>query len=65
MSTVVCLSGDPDGGDVSPSRISTLICCELVATGKLGLAVQFLGGSSLVFVLDVQSQLVPLDGAGI
>ena len=65
MSTVVYLNGDPDWGDVFQSRISTLVCCELVAIGRLGLAVQYLGGSSLMFVLDAQSQLVLLDGVGI
>ena len=65
MSIVVYLSGDPDWGDVFQSRISTLVCCELVVIGRLGLAVQYLGGSNLVFVLGVQSQLVRLGGVDI
>ena len=65
MSILVCLCDGPDWGDVFQSRISTLGCCELVVIGRLGLAVQYLGGSNLMLVLDAQSQLVLLDGGGL
>ena len=65
MSISVYLCDGLGWGDVFQSRISTLGCCALVVRGRLGLAVQYLGGSNLVSVLDVQSQLVRLDGAGI
>ena len=64
MSILVYLCDGLDWGDVFQSRISTLVCFELVVIGRLGLAVQYLGDSNLVFALGVQSQLVRLGGVG-